>query len=104
MLGRIQPAHFPSVFGESGDQPLDAGIVRERFAKAQLSAGRPPHTLIVLFEDALKWFEEAEKIRPPGNDDSILRWNRCVRILKSLAVPDRDHEHAHFEPADSPPV
>ena len=32
MLGRIQPAHFPSVFGESGDQPLDARIVRERFA------------------------------------------------------------------------
>ncbi|MGO9081195.1 MAG: hydantoinase B/oxoprolinase family protein [Streptosporangiaceae bacterium] len=32
MLGRIQPAHFPSVFGESGDQPLDAGIVREQFA------------------------------------------------------------------------
>ncbi|HTT50442.1 MAG TPA: hydantoinase B/oxoprolinase family protein [Streptosporangiaceae bacterium] len=32
MLGRIQPAHFPSVFGEGGDQPLDAGIVRERFA------------------------------------------------------------------------
>jgi 5-oxoprolinase (ATP-hydrolysing) len=32
MLGRIQPAHFPSVFGERGDQPLDAGIVREQFA------------------------------------------------------------------------
>ena len=32
MLGRIQPAHFPAVFGESGDQPLDAGIVREQFA------------------------------------------------------------------------
>jgi len=32
MLGRIQPPHFPSVFGESGDAPLDAGIVRERFA------------------------------------------------------------------------
>ena len=32
MLGRIQPAYFPSVFGESGDQPLDAGIVREQFA------------------------------------------------------------------------
>ena len=81
-----------------------AGIVRERFAKAQLSAGRPPHTLIVLFEDALKWFEEAEKVRPTGNDESILRWNRCVRILEKLAVPDRDREHAHFEPTDSPPV
>ncbi len=32
MLGRIQPAHFPSVFGENGDQPLDAGTVREQFA------------------------------------------------------------------------
>ena len=32
MLGRIQPAHFPAVFGPTGDQPLDAGIVRRRFA------------------------------------------------------------------------
>jgi 5-oxoprolinase (ATP-hydrolysing) len=31
MLGRIQPAYFPVVFGERGDQPLDAGIARERF-------------------------------------------------------------------------
>ncbi|MBT2367683.1 hydantoinase B/oxoprolinase family protein [Streptomyces sp. ISL-10] len=31
MLGRIQPAHFPAVFGPNGDQPLDAGTVRERF-------------------------------------------------------------------------
>ncbi|MFD5795656.1 hydantoinase B/oxoprolinase family protein, partial [Streptomyces diastatochromogenes] len=31
MLGRIQPAHFPAVFGPDGDQPLDAAVVRERF-------------------------------------------------------------------------
>ncbi|MFG2881096.1 hydantoinase B/oxoprolinase family protein [Streptomyces sp. NPDC048297] len=31
MLGRIQPAHFPPVFGPDGDQPLDADIVRDRF-------------------------------------------------------------------------
>ncbi|MFG2513860.1 hydantoinase B/oxoprolinase family protein [Streptomyces sp. NPDC048584] len=31
MLGRIQPAHFPAVFGPDGDQPLDDGLVRERF-------------------------------------------------------------------------
>ncbi|MEU9470065.1 hydantoinase B/oxoprolinase family protein [Streptomyces avermitilis] len=30
-LGRIQPAHFPRVFGPRGDQPLDAELVRERF-------------------------------------------------------------------------
>ncbi|MEW2130036.1 hydantoinase B/oxoprolinase family protein [Streptomyces sp. NPDC005435] len=31
MLGRIQPAHFPAVFGPGGDQPLDADLVRDRF-------------------------------------------------------------------------
>lgn len=32
MLGRIQPAHFPAVFGEAGDQPLDAATVERSFA------------------------------------------------------------------------
>ncbi|MEU0211172.1 hydantoinase B/oxoprolinase family protein [Streptomyces canus] len=31
MLGRIQPDHFPRVFGPDGDQPLDAELVRDRF-------------------------------------------------------------------------
>ena len=31
-LGRIQPAHFPRVFGPEGDQPLDDALVRDRFA------------------------------------------------------------------------
>ncbi len=31
MLGRIQPADFPAVFGPGGDQPLDADVVRGRF-------------------------------------------------------------------------
>ncbi len=37
MLGRIQPAHFPAVFGPEGDQPLDADVVRRRFT--ELAAG-----------------------------------------------------------------
>ncbi|GAA1078682.1 hydantoinase B/oxoprolinase family protein [Nocardiopsis composta] len=32
MLGRIQPEHFPRVFGPGGDQTLDLGEVRRRFA------------------------------------------------------------------------
>jgi 5-oxoprolinase (ATP-hydrolysing) len=31
MLGRIQPAYFPKVFGPDGDQPLDDALVRDRF-------------------------------------------------------------------------
>ncbi|MET8130844.1 hydantoinase B/oxoprolinase family protein [Streptomyces sp. NPDC005251] len=30
-LGRIQPAHFPKVFGPGGEQPLDGALVRDRF-------------------------------------------------------------------------
>ncbi|SHM22172.1 5-oxoprolinase (ATP-hydrolysing) [Duganella sacchari] len=33
MLGRIQPEHFPHVFGPSGDQPLDRDVVVRRFSK-----------------------------------------------------------------------
>jgi 5-oxoprolinase (ATP-hydrolysing) len=32
MLGRIQPEHFPTVFGPDGDQPLDDEVVRRAFA------------------------------------------------------------------------
>ncbi len=32
MLGKIQPAWFPAVFGPRGDAPLDAAIVSEKFA------------------------------------------------------------------------
>ncbi|MFG2131478.1 hydantoinase B/oxoprolinase family protein [Streptomyces sp. NPDC048751] len=31
VLGRIQPSHFPRVFGPDGDQPLDDTLVRDRF-------------------------------------------------------------------------
>ncbi|MBV8093694.1 MAG: 5-oxoprolinase, partial [Acetobacteraceae bacterium] len=31
-VGKIQPAHFPRIFGPGGDQPLDADTVRARFA------------------------------------------------------------------------
>ena len=59
------------------------GILHERRAKAQLAADRPPHTLLVTVEEALRCFKEAGAIRPKGNDDPILRWNSCIRLLQS---------------------
>ena len=32
MLGKVQPAFFPSLFGPNGDQPLDVAAVEARFA------------------------------------------------------------------------
>ncbi len=39
MLGRIQPDVFPHVFGPGGDAPLDAGVVRKRFADLAKNIG-----------------------------------------------------------------
>jgi hypothetical protein len=33
-------------------------------------------------EQAMSWFAKAEGMRPPGNDESILRWNSCVRLMQ----------------------
>jgi hypothetical protein len=81
-----------------------AGLLNERRAKAQLRAGYQPHTVIVLFEEALRCFGEAEKIRPEGNDDAILRWNRCVRLIQSRSRAEWEAEREVFEATDTPPV
>ncbi len=33
MLGKLQPDHFPPVFGPNADQPLDAEVVRKKFSE-----------------------------------------------------------------------
>jgi len=78
------------------------GIAYERRAKAQLRAGQPPYTVRPLFEQALRSFANAEAIRPEGNDDAILRWNRCVRLLE---IPSYvwEQDDAAFEVMDAPP-
>ncbi len=79
------------------------GLLCERRVKAQLRSGRAPHTLLPLLEKALQCFADAEKISPPGNDDAILRWNRCVRLRQSQ--PDFEIEEiVSFEAHDSPPA
>jgi len=80
------------------------GLLLERRAKAQLRAGRSPHTLLPLLEEALQCFAEAEKAHPPGNDDAILRWNRCVRLLQSRPDFESQGELAPFDALDSPPA
>jgi tetratricopeptide (TPR) repeat protein len=78
------------------------GILHERRAKAQLRAGHLAHSLMASFENAMCCFEEAEKIRPQGNDDALLRWNRCLRLMQS--IPDLAGESESFEASDAPPI
>jgi hypothetical protein len=80
------------------------GLLHERRAKAQLRAGQPLRTLVPLIENAMLCFEQAEKIRPPGNDEALLRWNRCVRLLQSLPSVEHEEEVPAFDVRDSAPA
>jgi len=80
------------------------GILHERKAKVRLRAGHPPHTILPIFDQAMKYFEEAEAIRPPNNDEAILRWNRCVRLLQSRHSAEWRKEIEEFDASEGPPV
>lgn len=60
-----------------------AGIVCERIAKAHLRRGALGAGELAYhrFREAMDWYEKAEARRPAANEESILRWNTCARIL-----------------------
>lgn len=75
-----------------------AGIICERRAKAQLQGSVPGSADVAAdwLHEAMTHFEEAERLRPAGNDEAILRWNTCVRMLSRH---ERPAGIAEYEPA-----
>jgi hypothetical protein len=76
-----------------------AGILNERRAKAKLRQGTPDCRFQAydLFREAMSWFEKAEAIRPAGNDDAVLRWNTCARIIaRNNLVARQEEERIEF--------
>ena len=65
------------------DRAYYAGIIAERRAKARLELGGPRAGFIVYegLREAMRFYEQAEALRPAGNADTILRWNTCARII-----------------------
>ena len=57
------------------------GIAWERAGKAHLELGEH-HNALSCLEHALEQYEEAERIGSKDLPDPVLRWNRCVRVLK----------------------
>ena len=60
------------------------GIVFERKTRASLQRRNVVRSSAYDgFRQAMEWYERAEALRPPGNDDAVLRWNSCVRAIES---------------------
>ena len=83
------------------DQEYYSGIIAERRAKTQYHQGIPGagHLAYEGIKAAMAHYERAEKVRPQGNDDALLRWNACARLL--MHSPDiRPEPHAASEPVE----
>lgn len=65
------------------DKLYYAGIICERFAQSELRGNGAGASLNAYegFVEAMKCYDNAMPLRPAGNDDAILRWNTCARIL-----------------------
>ena len=70
------------------------GILAERRAKAKLAQGAPGASHYAYDElcEAMRQFEKAEKIRPAGNDDALLRWNTCARMMAKNKLAAREED------------
>jgi hypothetical protein len=76
-----------------------AAIASERNGKRQLQQGTPGSGVAAfeLLRAAMELYEKAEKIRPAGNDDALLRWNACARVIMGNHLAPRMEER--YEPA-----
>jgi hypothetical protein len=71
-----------------------SGIVCERQGKAILDRMTPgaQFSAYEWLSEAMGHYERAEAIRPTGNDDSILRWNTCARMIMRQHLQPRNEE------------
>jgi hypothetical protein len=83
LLGRITGEY---------EQAYYTGLLAERRAKAKLAAGGGASSWAYgLLREAMSCYAKAEAVRPPGNDDALLRWNTCARIIaRNHLVPRED--------------
>jgi hypothetical protein len=66
------------------DKAYYAGIICERRAAALLRRRTPGSDPVVYdwYRQAMAHYEEAERLRPQGNDDALVRWNTCARSIQ----------------------
>jgi len=82
------------------EQAYYAGLIWERVGHARIregGSGGGAHAYHAL-EEAMAHYERAIEFAPPGNDDAILRWNTCARLIMQnpevRPLPDEGPEQA----------
>jgi hypothetical protein len=82
------------------EQAYYAGIIWERVGHARLRQGVTGEgaSAYHALREAMADYERAINFAPPGNDDAILRWNTCARVIMQnpdvSPLPDDDPTQA----------
>ncbi|MBX3364285.1 MAG: hypothetical protein KF866_05905 [Phycisphaeraceae bacterium] len=63
------------------DREYLAGVVAERAAKSMLTAGNTSEAALDKLTRAMAHFDRAIALAEQGNDEAVLRWNSCVRLI-----------------------
>ena len=90
-----QAKEWVSRLPEEYDRHYYSGLICERQGKARLGKHMPDGGFIAYewLRDAMDHYEKAEAVRPPGKDDSILRWNTCARLIMRHKLKPRNEEY-----------
>jgi tetratricopeptide (TPR) repeat protein len=98
-VGVTEAQHVLARLQDQYERAYYAGIICERRAKAQLHHGYPgaSHDAYEFLLEAMTWFEKAEALRSPKNDDAILHWNTCARIITRNHLAARADETVALE-------
>ncbi|MDH3491948.1 MAG: hypothetical protein OEM82_00210 [Acidobacteriota bacterium] len=91
-LGASQIKEYVSRITDEYQRTYYTGIIFERRGKAALSRDVPgsEHAAYDLLRQAMDWFDKAWKLHPEGNEDVVLRWNGCARVIMSNNLGPRE--------------
>src|SRR5215469_6356602 len=93
-LAATEPADVIAQLKSEYERAYYSGIADERRAKAVLDESESHSGFVAydLLSSAMAHYERAASLRPAGNDDALLRWNTCIRMMNSHGVQPRQEE------------
>ncbi|MEZ6242650.1 MAG: hypothetical protein R3B57_06350 [Phycisphaerales bacterium] len=94
VLSRIKDPYRRAYYG---------GVIAERWAKRLLRADYGREVVLERLHKAMDLYDEAQRAAPEHNEDAVLRWNTCVRLIERFGLDKgdaRSWDLAHIEHFD----
>ncbi len=71
------------------NEPAEAESICHDVLRDHPGAG---HDAYEFLREAMTWYEKAEALRPAKNDDALLHWNTCARLIMGNQLTPRSEE------------